>query len=173
MKKIVFIFFLSIILMACEEKSQKETVNDSKNKLEQGNANSALSYFEGIVGELATAQAKLLNISDHLDAGGELSDSKTTELAQKLLNESERILNIMNGLTPVGNGGSELKSRAYNYFSLSKEVAQALISQNEDEFMNALNKLVAAEETFLSYQETYAGLNNFKIQGEVDPRDLQ
>jgi hypothetical protein len=173
MKNLVFIFILSIVLMACGEKSQKETVNESKKNLEQGNANTALSFFNGIVGEFVTIQAKFLNITDHFDAGGELADTKTRELALQLLEESERVLNIMNGLTSVGNRGSELKSRANNFFSASKEYAQALIAQNEEDVMGALSKLIEAEDQFISFQDTYASLNNLELQGEIDAKDLQ
>ena len=173
MKKLIFISVLAFSFLACEDKSTKEKVNDSKNSLENGDANSSFKYFEGIVAELVSLQIICLNIFDHIESSKEPEDAKTQELAHKLLDESNRIIDLVGGIPPVGNNGAYLKSLANEFFSSSKELAQALISKNSIEILEASEKLVKSESELLAYQQTYANLNNFKLQGEIDPRKLQ
>ena len=94
MKKLIFISVLAFSFLACEDKSTKEKVNDSKNSLENGDANSSFKYFEGIVAELVSLQIIYLNIFDHIESSKEPEDAKTQELAHKLLDESNRIVLI-------------------------------------------------------------------------------
>lgn len=166
---LTFLFFTFLMFSSDNDKNIKD---DMKN-IEKGEAGDVVSFNDGITGEMAFLQAKLINIEKSIESGGRISNEASRRDAQVLRDEATRIKGVFINLTPVGSGGSEMLSSAIKFTDACLVYAEVIINDDVDGLISSGKDIEDAENEFIATQENFARRNNVILKDRVDPNQFR
>ena len=162
--------FTFLMFSSDNDKNIKKDMAD----IEDGKADGIRSFNDGITGELALLQGKMLKVQKSMESVEGSSNEESLRDAQVLLDEATRIKGVFINLTPVGSGGSEMLSSAIKFTDACMVFAEAIIREDDFErIVSTYNDLDDAENEMIATQKNFGLRNNLRFEPKpVDPNDL-